>query len=536
MLAAAGTSARTRRPRPSRRTGRVPFGVGERLEYQVKFGKSRRPGEHGSPADGHRSRPRRLAHRLPHERRNSVLPRERSLRRLVRRAHALVASLLAGHRRRQLRAEAPLRDLPRPPRVHREQTSAPQPSVEHPLDEGTFLYFLRTVPLRVGMDTSSTTTSRPKKPGSLQGPPRGHDRGARRQKFSAIVVQPIFATRLFSEGGHAEVWLSDDENRIMLQMKSKLSFGSLSLYLKSYRPSPTTTTPLNRSPPRDTANALTLCARGGPVGDSNRSRRAAPKQGERRRIRASARRRSLVRRVHRMRSPTSSSRATSAPSSTRSSAPRGASVASCHARRPRREDGPRAAAHRSHAPRRHHAHRDERLGGDPRLRDRALRRDVGRRRRRTSRRHVRHGRGDRPRDERRVRRGMRAQQGMGESLGRALDRATDLANPELSLLLNALRLGVPATVHAALRRRDHPPASGRKRRGDRRHEPSRFSPPRRVAHRHSRRRRRVQSRQRGDNARGFSQGADHRAEPERRPTAQLRHRRLSTCSATIGRA
>ena len=54
---------------------------------------------------------------------------------------------------------------------------------------------------------------------------------------SVFQVQPVIKTRgIFSENGHAEVWLSDDENRIMLQMKSGLSFGSLNLYLKSYRP------------------------------------------------------------------------------------------------------------------------------------------------------------------------------------------------------------------------------------------------------------------------------------------------------------
>jgi len=62
------------------------------------------------------------------------------------------------------------------------------------------------------------------------------------------VIQPIFESKLFSEGGHAEIWLSDDENRILLQMKSKVSFGSLNLYVKSYRPAPTATAPLNRSP------------------------------------------------------------------------------------------------------------------------------------------------------------------------------------------------------------------------------------------------------------------------------------------------
>ena len=60
-------------------------------------------------------------------------------------------------------------------------------------------------------------------------------------------------------------------------------------------------------------------------------------------------------------------------------------------------------------------------------------------------------------------RGMQAAQGMGEALGRTLDARDDLANPELSVLLNALRLGVTATVHAALGAEiihQHPAANG----------------------------------------------------------------------------
>jgi len=59
--------------------------------------------------------------------------------------------------------------------------------------------------------------------------------------------------------------------------------------------------------------------------------------------------------------------------------------------------------------------------------------------------------------------GMEAERGMGESLGLALDARTDLANPELSVLLSAYRLGVPATVHAALGAEiihQHPAANG----------------------------------------------------------------------------
>jgi len=59
--------------------------------------------------------------------------------------------------------------------------------------------------------------------------------------------------------------------------------------------------------------------------------------------------------------------------------------------------------------------------------------------------------------------GMRDGQGMGECLGRALDTHTSLANPELSLLLAARRLGIPLSVHAALGAEiihQHPAANG----------------------------------------------------------------------------
>jgi hypothetical protein len=59
--------------------------------------------------------------------------------------------------------------------------------------------------------------------------------------------------------------------------------------------------------------------------------------------------------------------------------------------------------------------------------------------------------------------GMRNEHGMGESLGRALAARTDLVHPELSILLNAHRLGVTATVHAALGAEiihQHPAANG----------------------------------------------------------------------------
>ena len=59
--------------------------------------------------------------------------------------------------------------------------------------------------------------------------------------------------------------------------------------------------------------------------------------------------------------------------------------------------------------------------------------------------------------------GMRGAWGMGESLARALDAEPSLVHPELSIVLNAWRLGVPVTVHAALGAEiihQHPAANG----------------------------------------------------------------------------
>lgn len=60
-------------------------------------------------------------------------------------------------------------------------------------------------------------------------------------------------------------------------------------------------------------------------------------------------------------------------------------------------------------------------------------------------------------------RGMREQRGMAEAIAVALDGSESLQHPELSLLLNAYRLGVVATVHAALGAdivHQHPAADG----------------------------------------------------------------------------
>ena len=127
-------------------------------------------------------------------------------------------------------------------RVYTENDGAEQATVANPLDDGSFLYFIRTVPLEVGETYQYDRYFKPDRNPVQIKVLRKERVTVPAGTFDAIVVQPIIKARgVFSENGRAEVWLSDDARRIMLQMKSQLSFGSLNLYLKSYRP-PTATT------------------------------------------------------------------------------------------------------------------------------------------------------------------------------------------------------------------------------------------------------------------------------------------------------
>ena len=121
-------------------------------------------------------------------------------------------------------------------RVFVDSKGLEQPTGADPLDDGSFLYFLRTIPLEVGREYTFERYFRlDRNPVRI--------RVLRRERvtvpagtFDAIVVQPIIKTRgIFSEDGRAEVWLSDDEHRIMIQMKSRFSRFSLNLFLKSFR-------------------------------------------------------------------------------------------------------------------------------------------------------------------------------------------------------------------------------------------------------------------------------------------------------------
>lgn len=116
-------------------------------------------------------------------------------------------------------------------------------SVSNPLDDGAFLYFVRTIPLVVGETYEFHRYFR-----SDRNPVVVKVLG--REKitvpagtYNTIVIQPVIKSKgIFSEDGQARIWLSDDTARIMVQMKSKTRIGSLNLYLQSHRAPPSART------------------------------------------------------------------------------------------------------------------------------------------------------------------------------------------------------------------------------------------------------------------------------------------------------
>ncbi len=119
--------------------------------------------------------------------------------------------------------------------MYQQNDKPEQPTVANPLDDGSFLYFVRTIPLEVGATYSFSRYFNPD-----ANPVR--IKVVRREviqtpagSFKTVVLQPTFKTKgLFSENGKAEIWITDDDARVMVQLKSKLSIGSLNLYLRKH--------------------------------------------------------------------------------------------------------------------------------------------------------------------------------------------------------------------------------------------------------------------------------------------------------------
>jgi hypothetical protein len=119
--------------------------------------------------------------------------------------------------------------------VYREDKKPERPTVENPLDEGAFIYFVRNQPLEIGRTYDYNRYFIPdRNPVTVI--------AARRERltvpagtFQTIVIKPIIKSKgVFSKNGRAELWFTDDDRRLMVRMETHVIFGTISLQLKEF--------------------------------------------------------------------------------------------------------------------------------------------------------------------------------------------------------------------------------------------------------------------------------------------------------------
>ena len=106
-----------------------------------------------------------------------------------------------------------------------------------PLDDISFLYFVRTLPLEVGDEYSFDRYFRENGNPVVIRVLRKDTVTVPAGTFETVVVQPIIQTKgLFSQGGEAELHFTTDERRLMVLLRSKVPLvGALSLHLREIR-------------------------------------------------------------------------------------------------------------------------------------------------------------------------------------------------------------------------------------------------------------------------------------------------------------
>ncbi len=216
----------------------VPFGPGERLEYDVRLGALGRRGQgHMSVVGVDTVRGRRAYH--------VVMAYEGGF--LFAKVKDRYESWIDVSTLVTLRAIQDIHQLnyqrfrhfeffPEEMRFERKDGGAPGPlATREPLDDISFFYFVRTIPLEVGKEytfhryyreSGNPVVLRVVRKDTVQVPAG---------TFRTVVVRPVIRTSgLFGQGGEAELHFSDDERRILVLMSSKIPLvGALSLHLRA---------------------------------------------------------------------------------------------------------------------------------------------------------------------------------------------------------------------------------------------------------------------------------------------------------------
>jgi len=103
-----------------------------------------------------------------------------------------------------------------------------------PLDDAAFFYFVRVTPLEVGKTYRYDRYFRKEKnPVTIKVEKREKMELPDGREVTCLVLHPVIDTKgMFSKRSDTRLWLTDDERRLPVQIRSKFPFGTITLRLK----------------------------------------------------------------------------------------------------------------------------------------------------------------------------------------------------------------------------------------------------------------------------------------------------------------
>jgi len=215
----------------------VPFGVGERLDYRVKFGPLRVGKAFMLVEDVELI----AGHPTYHLR--SVIEGSTPFYKLIDKQESwLDVSLLASRRYLQDSKQGSYEryrvfDFDLENQVYEQNGGETGAIPAEALDDCSFVYFVRSLVLNVGETYEWNRYFRLDRNPVILQVLRRENVSVPAGEFATVVVRPIIKSGgIFSEGGEAEIYITDDERRMPVKLVTKLKVGSVILELTDYTP------------------------------------------------------------------------------------------------------------------------------------------------------------------------------------------------------------------------------------------------------------------------------------------------------------
>jgi hypothetical protein len=240
LALAAGAEAQTPATLASSAVAAVPFGPGEKMTYRVTYGILGRRGTASTEVRGIETVRGNRTYHLDFKLKGGALGFSLD----DQQESWLDVSRLFSHRFKQdlnqTRYER-LRTLDFYPaeRVWRrvEKVDSGPLATDMPLDDVSFLYWSRTLPFELGRTYEFKRYYKDEGNPVILKVVRRETVKVPAGTFNTIVVQPLIKTSgLFGDGGKAEVYYTDDERRLIVLVKTRMSIGTMQMQLEQYTP------------------------------------------------------------------------------------------------------------------------------------------------------------------------------------------------------------------------------------------------------------------------------------------------------------